>query len=241
MRAIDMWTYLAGPILAFLPARWRTAYLRNMSVDWPRATQYSGAIEALVAMAALVVWYSIFVTSAGPAIEKYVGWPYSGPLGLVSLFMHPLTWVICYFGAEGVVRLLAGLVAEEAPGTLPLVLADRAIWFVHHEEWRGELALVRDKVDRHGLTGELRIASCRPKETWKYPLTIRYEGEFFQVQGEGRLPSERTRPHVYRLTKLPANEIIRGLEDYDPESVLREERLPGFFATIAGELKKKWG
>ena len=235
-----MWTYLAGPVLAFLPARWRSAYLRGVSVNWPRAAQLSGVIEAIAAIAALVVWYSVFVTEAGPAIEKYVGWPYSGPLGLVSLFLHPLTWVICYFGAEGVVRMLAGLVAEESPGTLPLVLADRGIRFVRHGEWREEPALVRDQVDRHGLTGDLRIASCRKKDHWKYPLTIRHEGEIFQVQGEEHLPNERLRPHVYRLTQLPANEIIRGLEEYDPESALHETKPPGFFATVAGELRKKW-
>lgn len=235
-----MWTYLAGPFLAFLPPRWRAAHLSEAPVNWGRAALLSGIIESITAIAALVVWYSVFVTQAGPAIEKRFAWPYSGEMGLLSLYVHPVTWMICYFGLEGAVRMLAGLVSDEAPGMLPLALVDRAARIIRHGEWRSKTTLVRDKVERQGESGELRIASCRAKEHWKYPLTIRYKGEFFQVQGEEHIPTERNRPHVYRLKKLPANEIIRGLEEYDPEGVLHEEKLPGFFATVAGELRKKW-
>ncbi|HEV2299224.1 MAG TPA: hypothetical protein VGR72_11985 [Candidatus Acidoferrales bacterium] len=209
-------------------------------MNWGRATLLSGIIESITAIAALVVWYSVFVTRAGPAIERHFAWPYSGETGLLSLYMHPVTWMICYFGLEGAVRMLAGLVSDEAPGTLPLALVDRAAWIIRQGEWRSKPTLVRDKVERRGESRELRIASCRAKEHWKYPLTIRYKGEFFQVQGEEHFSAERSRPHVYRLKKLPANEIIKGLKEYDPENVLHEEKLPGFFATVAGELKKKW-
>ncbi|HKW88197.1 MAG TPA: hypothetical protein VJN21_05520 [Candidatus Acidoferrales bacterium] len=235
-----MWTYIVGPFLAFLPKRWRTGRFTNISVNWETATLISGLIEALAAVVALVVWYSVFVTATGPAIWKYFPWPYAGEVGLLSFYMHPLTWVICYTGFEGAVRALAGLTTQESPGSLYLVLYDRAARFVGRGEWRGEPAPVRDKVDRHGLTGELRIASCKAKDHWKYPLTIRYEGEFFQVQGEEHAGAGRERPHVYRLKRLPDNEIIRGLEEYNPEDVLHEEKPPGFFATVAGELKKKW-
>lgn len=235
-----MWTYLAGPFLAFLPKRWRAGRFNNISVNWGRATLISGFLEAMTAIATLIVWYSIFVSEAGPAIWKYFPLLYAGEVGLLSFYMHPLTWVICYVGFEGAVRMLAGLTTDEAPGTLFLVLIDRAARFARHKEWKAKPAAVRDKVDRHGLTGEVEIASCKSKDRWKYPLTIRYKGEFFQVQGEEHFSTERSRPHVYRLKKLPANEIIRGLEEYDPEDVLHEEKLPGFFVTVAGELKKKW-
>jgi hypothetical protein len=148
--------------------------------------------------------------------------------------------MICYFGLEGAVRMLSGLVTDETPGTLPLVLADRAWCFARHGEWRTKPRLVRDEVQVQRESGELRIASCRPKDHWKYPLTIRYQGEFFQVQSEEDAVKGRERPHVYLLRRLPANEIIRGLEEYDPGNVLHEEVAPGFFATVAGELKKKW-
>lgn len=239
-RPTTVWTYIAGPFLAFLPKRWRTGRFQNLSVNWERATLISGILEAIAAIVALVVWYSIFVTGVGPAIWKYFPWPYAGEVGLLSFYMHPFTWVICYAGFEGAVRMLAGLISEETPGTLFLVLIDRAARFAQGKEWKSKPAPVRDKVDRHGLTGELRIASCKAKDHWKYPLTIRYEGEFFQVQGEEHFEAGRERPHVYRLKRLPDNEIIRGLEEYSPEDVLHEEMAPGFFATVAGELKKKW-
>lgn len=235
-----MWTYLLGPFLAFLPTRWRTAYLSVSRVNWARATQLSGIIESIAAIAALVVWYSVFVTRVGPAIDSHFGWPYSGEMGLLSLSMHPLTWMLCYFGLEGAVRMLSGLVTDEAPGILPLVLADRAVRFARHGEWRTKPRLVRDEVQLQRESGELRIASCRPKDHWKYPLTIRHQGEFFRVQGEEHSAAGRDRPHVYRLRRLPTNEIIRGLEDYDPQDVLHEETPPGFFATVFGEIKRRW-
>jgi hypothetical protein len=99
---------------------------------------------------------------------------------------------------------------------------------------------VKDQVEENRASEELKVASCRVKPHWKYPLTIRYEGEFFQLQGEDHLAGTHERPHVYLLKKLPANEIIRGLEEYEPKDVLHEESLPGFLATVAGELRKKW-
>jgi hypothetical protein len=83
-------TYLAGPFLAFLPRRWRSAYLSSLPVNWSRATLLSGIIEALAAIVALAVWYSVFVTRAGAANGAAFG-SYAGPVGLLSMFMHPIT------------------------------------------------------------------------------------------------------------------------------------------------------
>lgn len=235
-----MWTYLAGPFLAFLPARWKRAHLGELPVNWGIATLISGILEAIAAIVALVAWYSVFVTGAGPAIWKYFPWPYAGEIGLLSFCMHPLTWVIGYFAGEGVVRMLSGLIAGEAPGSLPLVMIDRIMLRGKEGSKNTIPPLAKDKVIRGGPSWDLKIASCRPKEHWKYPLTIRYQGEFFRVQGEMPEDASPERPHVYQLVRLPSNEIIRGLEEYDPEAVLHEERVPGFFATVAGEVRKKW-
>ncbi|HVA17915.1 MAG TPA: hypothetical protein VMV59_09420 [Candidatus Dormibacteraeota bacterium] len=234
-----MWTYLAGPILAFLPARLRAAYLGDIQVNWSRATVFSGIIESLLALGALIVWYSIFVTRAGQAIGASIPWPYAGPMGLLSMYMHPLTWLICYFGAEGVVRTMSGLATHEVPGTLPLVLLDRAIRYARTGEWRAKPRLVEDEVTRGEGIWDLKIASRNPKAHWKYPLTIRYGGEFFQVEGEEHVVVAG-RPHIYFLQRLPSNEIIRGLEDYDPHAAFLEDDPPGFFATVYAEMRKKF-
>jgi len=234
-----VWTYLAGPILAFLPARLRAAYWGDIRVNWSRATAFSGIIESFLAWGALVVWYSVFVTRGGPAIGAYIPWPYAGPMGLLSMYMHPLTWLICYFGVEGAVRAMSGLATHEVPGTLPLVLLDRTIRYAKTGEWRVKPNPVEDEVTRGDGIWDLKIAARNPKAQWKYPLTIRYGGEFFQVQGEEHV-AVGGRPHIYFLQRLPSNEIIRGLEDYEPHAAFVEDNPPGFFATVYGEMRKKF-
>ncbi|HXT73182.1 MAG TPA: hypothetical protein VN785_04945 [Candidatus Angelobacter sp.] len=234
-----VWTYLAGPILAFLPARLRATYLGNIRVNWSRATVFSGIIESFLSLVALIAWYSIFITRAGPAIGRSMPWPYAGIMGLLSMYMHPLTWLICYFGVEGAVRAMSGVATHETPGTLPLVLLDRAIRYAKTGEWRVKPSLAEDEVTRGGGIWDLKIASCNPKTHWKYPLTIRHSGEFFQVQGEEHAATGG-RPHIYLLRRLPSNEIIRGLEDYDPHAAFVEDNPPGFFATVYGKMRKKF-
>lgn len=234
-----MWTYLAGPILAFLPARLRAAYLGDIQVNWSRATVFSGIIESFLSLVALIAWYSIFITRTGPAIGASIPWPYAGPMGLLSMYMHPLTWLICYFGVEGAVRAMSGLATYEVPGTLPLVLLDRTIRYAKTGEWRVKPRLMEDEVIRGEGTWDLKIVSRNPKAHWKYPLTIRYGGEFFQVHGEEHVATGG-RPHIYVLRRLPSNEIIRGLEDYDPHAAFVEDNPPGFFATVYGEMRKKF-
>ena len=234
-----MWTYLAGPILAFLPARLRAAYLGDIRVNWSRVTIFSGIIESFIALVALIAWYSIFVARVGPAIGRSIPWPYAGPMGLLSMYAHPLTWLICYFGVEGAVRAMSGVATHEVPGTLPLVLLDRAVRYAKTSEWRVRPRLVEDEVTRAEENWDLKIASHKKKAHWKYPLTIRYSGEFFQVQGEEHAATGG-RPHIYLLRRLPSNEIIRGLEDYDPHAAFVEDNPPGFFATVYGEVRKKF-
>ena len=98
--------------------------------------------------------------------------------------------------------------------------------------------LIGDKVAPGRTGNDLEVASCRPKDNWKYPLTIRYHDEFFQVTGEERKPLSEPRPYVYLLRRLPANEIIKGLETYDPDMVAEEQ--PGFFETVFSEIRRRY-
>ena len=227
-----MGTYLIGPFLAFLPQAWRDAYFCEWKVDWSRATALSGLIEGFVAFIALVVWYSLYVTRISQIIGG-AGGRLGGFVGLFSTAMHPLTWLICYFGCEGAVRLLAAVVNGESYGTLPLWLLAR----------RGNKAGVRgraiaDRVISGGTRCDLEVSSFRPKETWKYPLTIRYQGQFFQVIGEERKAPPEPQLYAYFLRRLPANEIIKGLEIYDPSAI--PETQPGFFDTVFTEIRRRY-
>ena len=229
-----MWTYTIGPVLALLPERWREARFGALPVDWPRATAISALVEGFGAAALLVVWYSVFVTKYGGAIGRMGCGDYCGFVGLCLLALHPLTWVICYFGCEGVVRLFAAVATGKSHGTLPLALI---AWGLQRGEWKRRPS-VADEVTIRTSEYDLQVASCRAKEHWRYPLTIRYQEKFYQVVG-GEMLRQGLRPHVYFLRRLPANEIIKGLEQYDPASALHDAKAPGFLATVLNEMKLK--
>lgn len=225
-----MRTYIIGPLLALLPERWRTARFSELGVDWRRATAISALIEGFGAMALLAVWYSVFVTKYGGAIAGAGG---GGFVGLFLVALHPVTWVICYFGCEGVVRFLAAVATGESYGTLPLAMI---AWGVARARRGRRGKLVGDEVVVRSSEYDLQIASCRAKDDWKYPLTIRYGERFYQVVA-GEFRPKSARRYVYFLRHLPANEIIKGLQNYDPNDISDEG---GFFETMVGEMRRRW-
>ena len=131
-----MRTYILGPFLAFLPTRWRKALSFSQSINWARAVTLSGLAEMAVALAALLQWYSISMTtwvnrglavalngSAGTGITDQA-------IGGMAWFMwvnHPLTWVIGYFSVEGAVRMCGAAFSDSLLGTLPLFLVDKTV------------------------------------------------------------------------------------------------------------------
>jgi hypothetical protein len=131
-----MWTFTLGPFLALLPKTWRKALPYSSAMNWPYAVAISGLAELALALAALVKWYSISMTTwvnrglevalnskAGAGITDHA-------IGLMAWFMwanHPLTWVLGYFAVEGAVRLCGAAFSESLLGTLPLFLIDKAV------------------------------------------------------------------------------------------------------------------
>ena len=125
-------TYLLGPFLALLPQRWRDLLPARSAVKWHRATVLSGLGESVIALIALVYWYSYSVARwadnavdaairAGASIDpRTVGFA-----ALAIWAMHPLTWLITYCGIEGMIRLVGAAFTENNLGTLPLFLADK--------------------------------------------------------------------------------------------------------------------
>ena len=128
-----MRTFFLGPLLAALPQRWRSLLFPRESIEWKLATILSGFAESLVALAAMVVWYSYSVTGwvshamdaalagkIGPDVnDQQIGF------AAITIFAtHPLTWLIGYVGIEGSIRLV-GAFAESYLGIFPLFLADK--------------------------------------------------------------------------------------------------------------------
>lgn len=242
-----MRTYLAGPFLVLLPEDWRKRLSFEDSINWREAAVVSGLLQATVALAAYVAWYyysaghwahrTIGATAQAHS-HSNVGSGTIGSLTFVVIAIHPVTWVLWYFAIEGLMRTINARARVKFSATLPLRLVDRAIHFARYGEWSS--SRLRDEVTRGDGIWDLKIASRNPKAHWKNPLTIRYQNEFFQVHGEEHVAAAHGHRHIYLLRRLPANEIIRGLEEYDTDGVLHEENSPGFFATVYGEMHKKF-
>lgn len=125
-----VWTYVLGPVLALLPQRWReTIDPGQQHVAWIPATILSGTIEALAALTALIYWYSYSVAGwAQQAVtatikahpEAAIREDTVGFAAMTLMAMHPLTWVIVWFGVEGLVRALGAAFAGNVNGSSAL-------------------------------------------------------------------------------------------------------------------------
>lgn len=220
-------TYIFGPFATMLPRRWRVKALAILPAQAGPAATLSGILESVVAIAALVVWYSIYVTLAAGAVghsSAVIPDQSANRIGafvIVWFWLNPITWLVVYFMFEGTARSLAGLVIGEAYGVAPLWALER-IWRLTERRRRNasaDLPLVADEITPGDPTCDMKIASCRSKMDWKYPFAIRYAGAYFQVIASLDLGAG-PRPHVYSLRRLPPGEIAGGLRDYDPADVL---------------------
>lgn len=244
-----MLSYILGPFLAFLPRRWRDSLPMAAALRWKSAVILSGLLESSVACFALVYWYSYSVThwasdSVFSAIEKgtEIDPRAIGFAGLAIVFLHPLTWLIVYFGFEGVVRLCAAF-TDTTLGTFPLLLADKiylqlvrggnplaagtdnfshshiasGIRAVRERALMAALPLVPDEL--HSATAGqdeiLEIRSCRVKPDWTPPRVVRYEDRYYQLTecSQGTAP----RPFLYTLRRLSAGVPGRSVLIYSPE------------------------
>ena len=128
-----MLVFLLGPFLALLPERWRKALPVYQAVPWRSASILSGMAESLIAIAALLYWYSYSVTSwvsrgLDSVLSKSAPTNLTdGDIGFAALVIwatHPLTWTIAFFVLEGAARLCASF-TDTVVGIFPLYLLDK--------------------------------------------------------------------------------------------------------------------
>jgi hypothetical protein len=128
-----MGIFLLGPFLSLLPKRWRKALPFYDSVHWRSASILSGLAESIIALSALMYWYSYSVTTwVSHALDGVLG--KNAPttitdheIGFAALLIwatHPLTWTIAFFGVEGMVRLCAAF-TDTVLGVFPLYLLEK--------------------------------------------------------------------------------------------------------------------
>jgi len=124
---------ILGVALSVLPRRWRAPSLLEQAIPWVRCAILSGLLESLLAMLALISWYSRSVTTwAANALDSALrGGPEASVPGqaigfsaLVLWCLHPFTWFIAYFVFEGMVRFLAALSTEQLLPSWPLAIVD---------------------------------------------------------------------------------------------------------------------
>jgi hypothetical protein len=143
-----------------------------------------------------------------------------GYLGLWAYILQPLNLLLIYLVAEGAVRLMAAVTTNEVIPSLPLAVLSWGQSFLSeaHSEWSmGER--VPDSVELDPADSVLRIESCRPKQ-WNDLTTIRYRDQLFELATHTR--GEPPRPYVYLLRLAPEHKVVRGMDDYDPEQVLKQ-------------------
>jgi hypothetical protein len=254
-----MWTYLMGPIVAIFPEPWRNSLRFAENVQWERATAISGLLEAALGLVGLMYWYSYAMALW---VGNGVGHALSGNMGpelrvqdiggaaLMVWAMHPVTWLIGYFGLEGAVRFCTGAFGGTACGILPLCFADKAVSSLfrrrndaagHVKRTGGNAAsfanAVRERVRAARRTevpdelqftkdesGEiLDIRSCRRKQDWTPPRTVHYLDGYYRL--ETNCSAVEPRPFRYRLRRLPVGVPGRTVLLYvpSPDAVIRDE------------------
>lgn len=255
--ATHLLTYVLGPFLAFFPKRWRSVFGRFLPLDWRRAAILSGVLEAVAALVGLGKWYFYGLATW---VDNGMGAAMDGKLGPhvithdvagAAYFVwitHPLTWAIGYFIVEGVVRLLAAAITENAHGILPLYIVDAAFakTFLQTPPKPGpdlvpggtssQTSTFRDKMltamtskaadeVRFGQSDEgetLEIHASRIKPDWTPPRVVRYADAYYRLEDFSRRAGAR--PFVYHLRKLAAGVPGRNVLLYQPEEVLVREK-----------------
>jgi len=247
-------TYLLGPFLALVPERWRKQWFGELPILWPRAAFLSGLLEAGAFFAALIWWYFHFtgafagtqatemvgkdIVPGGPAILGF------GAVNIVWFAIQPVTLALEFFALEGVARGLAALATGEVFGTAPLAILCAIQGSYQRWDYERRVPLVPDFVRRTTgqLPWDLRVESCRPKPDWKFPKTLVYENQVFQVMKESPVAGSAARPHVYLLRVSPPGAVYRGLEEIDPLAVMRvhQQESSGFLRQVFGPALEAW-
>jgi hypothetical protein len=250
-----MLTYLLGPFFSILPKQWRKLLPFHDDVQWGPATVISGLAEAVAALLALSHWYSVAMTAwiahgVDSALAGKVGPGVTpqeiGSVALVVWASHPLTWLLGYFGVEGMARLCAAAFAESTPSMLPLFLLDKIFFGAFrrrgsdltgaNDRSPGNVAsmasavrerflvaktpLVPDELSVSNNASEeiLEVRTCHRKEGWTPPRVVRYQDNYYRLETDSL--GAGPRPFRYTLRRLSAGVPGRSVLLYAPEDAV---------------------
>ncbi len=199
--------------VCIIPARYRQRWPLRNDADLRGPAIISGVLEFLISAPGALLY-------CGAALNV----AQSG-LGVAGLVLNPFL-PFPFFFAEGGVRLLAALGSGQVLPVLPLQIVAWLQTAMEDKVAEKELApLSVDIVEKaNGNPCDLRISSCRPKPHWNPYMTIRYDGQFFQMLREER--ADGPRQFVYLLRKSPDTRLVVVVYEYQPEDGLQPDAPP---------------
>jgi hypothetical protein len=204
---------IGSVIVCAVPARYRRTWPLQNDDDLRGPAIVSGLLEFFLGAPGTMLYVGTAI-----AVAK-------GGFGVAGLVLNPFFPFVWLF-AEGAVRFLAAFASGQILPTLPLAIIARIHGSKDEKEAALHLgALIPDKVERgEGKPWDLRVLSCRAKAHWNPYMTIRFEGEFYQmIQPD---ITAGARKFVYLLRKHPSTRLVVVVYEYDPGDVLKPDVPP---------------
>ena len=217
---MDWPNFFRGIFYSLLPKDYWRSWRPSSTVDFARSAMASGFLESAVSFSLLGRDYLHFFAIRARQMEaateaNQTTQLYFLLLVTIEYVFHPLSLILLVLSGEGVLRFAAAFISDEVVPSLPIKL----VFFVRDRlEARRKSRLLGPEVpdlleQLPGKDGGLRICAQQPKEGWRASISVAVDGEFYEItQVETGIGQ---RPFTYRLRKLPAGTVIRGMYRYD--------------------------
>jgi hypothetical protein len=132
--------------------------------------------------------------------------------------------ILPLFAVDKVIGLVTGRGRREAAATLKGAQGNVSSYFgaIGEKILVGRLPVVPDEICsvRNEKEEIMEIRACRRKEDWIPPRVVRYQNDFYRLEGSSR--GSASRPFLYTLRRLSAGVPGRSVLLYSPEApVLR--------------------
>jgi hypothetical protein len=188
------WVCFYGPVLSFLPERWRGRGFNHKFAMWDTATMISGLAEIFVGVNMFGIWF----------------WLPTSPVVL---------WISVYFFCDGGWRTIHAKTHGDNAGSVLLVFVDQAI----HSGWRGAWEVAHPVVadaatlDDAREDWQLKIQAAQAKKHWEAGKIVRSGERYFRI--ESTIQTSGSRPFLYLLRSLPAGVPGHGVLNYTPAEI----------------------
>lgn len=194
-------------IVCAVPGRYRRTWPLREDGDLRAPAIASGALETLIGAPGAALYVAVALKTA------------SGGLGIAGLILNP-NFPLLFMFVEGIVRTLAAVGPHQILPTLPLQIVAWIHDAVDRKVDDRELGpVVVDVVEKgDGKAFDLFVLSCRAKAHWNPYMTIRYEGQFYQMFQQEVMTGSRK--FGYFLRKSPEWRHVVVVYEYHPDDVL---------------------